>query len=87
MNTSDVKRPAALVSDYFGPSWAHIEQPVGLNVGFTDGHASFVAIEDEDVERTFLYNGQSDGIRDPFTMRFWEAIDVSDFTELRRLWP
>jgi len=87
MNTSDVKRPAALVADVFNPSWAHIEQPIGLNVGFTDGHGSFVAPEDEDVDRAILYNGLGDGIRDPFTMLYWEAIDVGDFTELRKAWP
>ena len=87
MNTSDVTRPAALLADYFGPSWAHLDQPVGLNIGFTDGHASFVALEDEDVDRAFLHNGQGDGVRDPFTMLFWEALDVGDFEELRWNWP
>ena len=86
----DDEKPLALFADIFhpgGPSyywgppgypadtvWPHIEDPTGVNVSFTDGHAEFISqprIEEWGQES--LLAGTGNG----YVVKFWEYLEGS----------
>ena len=85
------EKPLAVFSDIFhtgGPSywwgppgypadflWPHIQDPVGINVAFTDGHVEFISrprMLDWAVEAFGV-----DGAGDRFVSRYWEWLEGS----------
>ena len=68
--------------------WPH-KSPYGVNVGFSDGHASWVGtgrgVYDKSREYPLSDEYQNDSFRDGFAVFFFKACDKGDFSRVLEL--
>jgi prepilin-type N-terminal cleavage/methylation domain-containing protein len=76
----------ALTSDTMGypygelSAWPHIK-PYGITVGYSDGHATFINLTQQDYETALRLRSLSDS--DAYIYLMFRAFDTGDFTEAR----
>jgi type II secretory pathway pseudopilin PulG len=80
------KGTESLISDTMGypygqlSAWTHTK-PYGINVGYSDGHAKFINLTQQDYETALRLRSLSDS--DAYIYLMFRAFDTGDFTEAR----
>lgn len=92
---SNIKHAMALTSDIFGPTlwrleehvtWPH-RKPLGVNAAYSDGHAKWVVVGEEEYRRAIVASDAYFYGTDDYTFLFFQALDNGNFSRLERVFP
>jgi prepilin-type processing-associated H-X9-DG protein len=92
---SNIDNPMALTADIFGPTlwrledregWPH-RKPLGVNAAFSDGHAAWADVPEEEFQRALAAADAYFYGPDDYTFLFFRALEDGDFSELERVFP
>ena len=92
---SNMEQTMALTADIFGPTiwrleenmtWPH-RNPLGVNVAYSDGHAGWVDVPDEEYRRAVAASDAYFYGTDDYTFLFFQALDNDDFSKLEDAFP
>jgi hypothetical protein len=92
---SKMEHTMALTSDIFGPTiwrleecmtWPH-RKPLGVNVAYSDGHAKWVLVGEEEYRRAIVASDAYFYGTDDYTFLFFQALDNGNFSRLKSAFP
>ena len=92
---SKMEYTMALTSDIFGPTiwrleehmtWPH-RKPLGVNVAYSDGHAKWVLVDEEEYHRAIVASDAYFYGTDDYTFLFFQALDNGNFSRLKSTFP
>lgn len=92
---SKMEHIMALTSDIFGPTtwrleehttWPH-RKPLGVNVAYSDGHAKWVVVGEEEYRRAIVASDAYFYGTDDYTFLFFQALDSDNFSRLKSVFP
>ena len=85
----------ALTSDIFGPTiwrleesltWPH-RNPLGVNVEYSDGHAEWISVGEEEYQRAIVASSAYFYGTDDHMFLFFQDLDNGDFSKLESAFP
>jgi len=92
---SNIEHMIALTANIFGPTWWRLEEsetwphrnPLGVNAAFSDGHASWVDVPEEEYDRAIIASDAYRYAADDYVFLFFQALDNGDFSILKSTFP
>jgi prepilin-type N-terminal cleavage/methylation domain-containing protein len=92
MKGGKIRGTRSIIADHFGypdgqlVMWPHT-RPFGIVVGYSDGHASYVALSERDWKLIGTFNGSNGLARsDVYITLYFRAFDDGDIGKVRKAW-